>query len=97
MEEKINPDKAILAGLDAAVFSREETATESTLEELKALLETAGGTAVGTLLQSRPAPDPHSFLGEGKAEELKQAVEATGANICRLPKSARWRTSPVRR
>lgn len=81
MEEKINPDKAILAGLDAAVFSNEETATESTLEELKALLETAGGTAVGTLLQSRPAPDPHSFLGEGKVEELRQAVEATGANM----------------
>ena len=81
MEEKINPDKAILAGLDAAVFPKEETATESTLEELKALLETAGGTAVGTLLQSRPAPDPHSFLGEGKVEELRQAVEATGANM----------------
>ena len=81
MEEKINPDKAILAGLDAALFSKEETATESTLEELKALLETAGGTAVGTLLQSRPAPDPHSFLGEGKVEELRQAVEATGANM----------------
>ena len=81
MEEKINPDKAILAGLDAAVFSKEETATESTLEELKALLETAGGTAVGTLLQSRPAPDPHSFLGEGKVEERRQAVEATGANM----------------
>ena len=81
MEEKINPDKAILEGLDAAVFSKEETATESTLEELKALLETAGGTAVGTLLQSRPAPDPHSFLGEGKVEELRQAVEATGANM----------------
>ncbi len=81
MEEKINPDKAILAGLDAAVFSKEETATESTLEELKALLETAGGTAVGALLQSRPAPDPHSFLGEGKVEELRQAVEATGANM----------------
>lgn len=81
MEEKINPDKAILAGLDAAVFSREETATESTLEELKALLETAGGTAVGMLLQARPAPDPHSFLGEGKVEELRQAVEASGANM----------------
>ncbi len=81
MEEKINPDKAILAGLDAAVFSKEETADESTLEELKALLETAGGTAVGTLLQSRPAPDPHSFLGEGKVEELRQAVEATDANM----------------
>ena len=81
MEEKINPDKAILAGLDAAGVSREETATESTLEELKALLETAGGTAVGMLLQARPAPDPHSFLGEGKVEELRQAVEATGANM----------------
>ena len=81
MEEKYNPDKAILAGLDAAVFSKEETATESTLEELRALLETAGGTAVGTLLQSRYAPDPHSFLGEGKVEELRQAVEATGANM----------------
>ena len=81
MEEKFDPDKAILAGLDAAVFSKEETATESTLEELRALLETAGGTAVGTLLQSRYAPDPHSFLGEGKAEELRQAVEATGANM----------------
>lgn len=77
--EEIN--RAILAGLNASVFSAEETATEATLEELRALLETAGGTAVGTLLQSRPAPDPHSFLGEGKAEELRQAVEATGADM----------------
>ncbi len=81
MEEKVAIDKAILAGLDAAVFSKEETATERSLEELRALLETAGGSAVGMLLQSRPAPDPHSFLGEGKAEELRAAVEETGANM----------------
>ena len=79
--QKLNPEKAILAGLDAAVFTREETATEETLRELQALLETAGGEAVGMLLQSRPAPDPHSFLGEGKAEELRGAVEATGAQM----------------
>ena len=79
--EKINPEKAILAGLDASVFTKEETATEETLEELRALLETAGGEAVGMLLQSRPAPDPHSFLGEGKAEELRAAVEETGAQM----------------
>ena len=79
-EKKIS-EKAILAGLDAAVFTRAETATEESLEELEALLETAGGTCVGKLLQSRPAPDPHSFLGEGKAEELRQAVEATGADM----------------
>ena len=75
------PEKTILAGLDAGVFSKEETATEESMEELEALLETAGGTCVGTLLQSRPTPDPHSFLGEGKAEELRQAVEATGADM----------------
>jgi GTP-binding protein HflX len=81
MEGTLKPEKAILAGLDASVFSREETATERTLEELEALLETAGGQAVGKLLQSRPAPDPHSFLGEGKALELKAAVEETGADM----------------
>lgn len=75
------PEKTILAGLDAGVFSKEETATEESMAELEALLETAGGTCVGTLLQSRPTPDPHSFLGEGKAEELRQAVEATGADM----------------
>lgn len=75
------PEKTILAGLDAGVFSKEETATEESMAELEALLETAGGTCVGMLLQSRPTPDPHSFLGEGKAEELRQAVEATGADM----------------
>ncbi len=75
------PEKTILAGLDAGVFSREETATEETMDELEALLETAGGQCVGRLLQSRPSPDPHSFLGEGKAEELRQAVEATDADM----------------
>lgn len=79
--QKIKAEKAILAGLDAAVFTREETATEQTLDELEALLQTAGGTCVGKLLQSRPAPDSHSFLGEGKAEELRAAVEETGAEM----------------
>ncbi|MDD6023066.1 MAG: GTPase HflX [Oscillospiraceae bacterium] len=79
--ERKNPEKAILAGLDAGIFTREETATEETLDELRALLETAGGECVGLLLQSRPAPDPHSFLGEGKAQELATAVEETGADM----------------
>jgi len=79
--QKIKSEKAILAGLDAAVFTKAETATEETLEELEALLETAGGSCVGKLLQSRYAPDPHSFLGEGKVEELRQAVEATDADM----------------
>ena len=80
-EEKIIIEKAILVGLNADVFTAEETATEQTLDELEALLETAGGECVGRVLQNRHAPDPHSFLGEGKVEEIAELVETTGANL----------------
>ena len=39
-------EKAVLAGLDAACFTKEETASEVSLTELQALLETAGGECV---------------------------------------------------
>ncbi len=83
MEEnrRPRPERTILAGLNANIFDAAETATEETMDELEALLETAGGVCVGRLLQSRPAPDPHSFLGPGKAEELRQAVEAAEADM----------------
>ncbi len=82
MEEnkKQGPEHTILAGLSSGVL-RNDTATEASLDELAALLETAGGICVGRLLQSRPSPDPHSFLGEGKAQELRTAVEETGATM----------------
>ena len=74
-------EKAVLAGLDAACFTKEETASETSLEELQALLETAGGECVGKVLQSRPTPDPHSFVGQGKAEEIRDLVKETGAKL----------------
>ncbi len=46
------------------------------MEELKALLETAGGVCCGMVLQSRPTPDPRSFIGEGKVQEMKALIEA---------------------
>ena len=61
-EENIN--RAVLVGLNAGALSREENADESSLEELAALLETAGGTCVGTVLQNKDAPDPH-WRGQG--------------------------------
>ena len=79
--EKKIPERVFLAGLNAGIFTPEETATEKTLQELAALTETAGGIPVGMLLQSRPAPDPHSFLGEGKAEELAAAAQELGADM----------------
>ncbi len=74
-------EKAVLAGLNADLFTKEETATPQSMEELDALLQTAGGECVGKLLQSRHTPDAHSFLGEGKAEELRDLVEETGAGM----------------
>ena len=49
------------------------------LGELRELLRTAGVTAVGELVQRRPAPDPRTYVGKGKLEELKQLVKQTGA------------------
>ena len=74
-------EKAVLAGLDAACFTKEETASEVSLTEVQALLETAGGECVGKVLQSRPTPDPHSFVGQGKAEEIRDLVKETGAKL----------------
>ena len=80
-QEKIIQEKAILAGLNSDVFTAEETATEETMDELEALLETAGGQCVGRVLQNRHTPDPHSFVGEGKAAELKELAETTEASL----------------
>ena len=59
-------DRAVLVGLNADSFWPEQTATEQTLEELRSLLETAGGECAGIVLQNRHTPDAHSFIGEGK-------------------------------
>ena len=79
--EKPVIEKAVLAGLNADVFDRAENATDETLDELEALLETAGGVCAAKVLQHRPAPDPHSFFGEGKAEEIRQLIETTEATM----------------
>ena len=79
--EKKIVERAVLVGLNASCFTEEETATESTLDELEDLLETAGGFCTGKILQNRHTPDPHSFIGEGKALEVKMLVEATGSNM----------------
>lgn len=74
-------EKAVLAGLNADCFKKEEQATEASLDELEALLETAGGVCVGKVLQNKHAPDPHSFVGEGKAQEIKELAETNNASM----------------
>ena len=79
-DEKIQ-ERAVLVGLNADCFTRQQTATDETLEELEALLETAGGFCTGKILQNRHAPDAHSFIGEGKAQEVKMLVEFTESTM----------------
>ena len=74
-------ERAVLVGLNADCFTKEQTATDETLEELDALLETAGGFCTGKILQNRHTPDSHSFIGEGKAQEVRMLVEATESTM----------------
>ena len=78
-QEKIN--RAVLVGLNAFSLSKEENATEASMEELSALLETAGGETVGVVLQSKDSPDPRTFIGEGKVAEVKELVQAMDADM----------------
>ena len=80
LEVKVQ-ERAVLVGLNADCFTKEQTATDETLEELEALLETAGGFCTGKVLQNRHTPDSHSFIGEGKALEVKMLVEATASTM----------------
>ena len=79
--EKNVQERAVLVGLNADCFTKEQTATDETLEELEALLETAGGFCTGKVLQNRHTPDSHCFIGEGKAQEVKMLVEFTQSTM----------------
>ena len=79
--EKNTVERAVLVGLNADCFTAAQTATDETLEELEALLETAGGFCTGKVLQNRHTPDSHSFIGEGKAIEVRMLVEATESDM----------------
>ena len=74
-------ERAVLVGLNADCFTKAQTATDETLEELEALLETAGGFCTGKILQNRHTPDAHSFIGEGKAQEVRMLVEFTESTM----------------
>ncbi|HEX8344608.1 MAG TPA: GTPase HflX, partial [Actinoplanes sp.] len=57
---------------------------ENSLAELKLLAETAGSEILEGLIQRRSRPDPATYIGSGKVDELRDAVVATGADtvIC---------------
>ncbi|QBI53292.1 GTPase HflX [Streptomonospora litoralis] len=53
---------------------------DNSLTELKQLAETAGAAVLEGVTQRRRKPDPATYIGRGKAEELREIVESTGAD-----------------
>ncbi len=74
-------NRAILVGLSSRVLDPQDNASDATLDELAALLDTAGGVSVGQVLQNKDAPDPRTFIGEGKLAEVKDLVNTLNADL----------------
>ena len=74
-------ERVVLAGVWTQGDVRD---AENSMIELAALAETAGSTVLEGLMQRRDKPDPSTFLGSGKAKELRDVVVETGADtvIC---------------
>jgi len=70
------PEKAVIAGLAADTMEPRDRSTEESLDELEALLETAGGICLARSLQNRRSPEPRTFIGKGKVGELKELAQA---------------------
>ncbi|MFM5904754.1 MAG: GTPase HflX [Micrococcales bacterium] len=69
-------ERVVLIG----IWNGDVSEAENSLRELAALAETAGSEVLDGLLQRRANPDPATFLGKGKAQELLEIVRATGAD-----------------
>ncbi len=74
-------DRAVLVGLSSPKLDKRDNADEDTLEELSALVETAGGEVVATVFQTRFSPEPRTFIGEGKVEEVRELVRNEEATM----------------
>ena len=70
-------ENVVLVGVDPQ-GSHEDA--ENSLRELAALAETAGAVVLDGVLQRRPHPDPATYIGRGKAAELRDLVAAVGAD-----------------
>lgn len=74
-------ERAVLAGLSAACMDEHERSNDVSMDELAALVETAGGEVVGLVMQNLPTPNPRSFIGDGKVKELKELIEANDCDL----------------
>ena len=71
-------EKIVLVGVTIPPATEDQT--ERHLDELALLVDTAGADEAARVLQRRDAPDPATYIGRGKAEELRQLSEAVDAD-----------------
>ena len=79
-------ERAILVGLELKSRSRRGAdpipyGAEESLEELKALADTAGASVEESIVQSRPAPDAATLIGSGKVAELRGLIHSEKADV----------------
>jgi len=68
-------EKIVLVGVTSRGQDAEDT--EASLDELELLVDTAGADVVARVVQQRAAPDPATYVGRGKAEELRDVAVET--------------------
>ena len=73
------PEKVIAVGVVLADQTRR--VADEHLDELEKLIESAGGAVAAKILAKRKAPDPASFIGSGKAEEIKRLAEKGSVSL----------------
>ena len=73
------PEKAIAVGV--VLPDRSRYVTEEHLAELEQLIASAGGSVVAKIVAKRNAPDPATWIGSGKAEEIKRIAVREGASL----------------
>ncbi|MEG2933688.1 MAG: GTPase HflX [Gordonibacter sp.] len=71
-------ERAVLVGVDRPGVS---WPLPSSLAELERLVDTAGADVVATTTQKLDAPNPRTFVGSGKAEEIAQLARANAADL----------------
>jgi len=71
--------RALLVGTGFGL--RDADAAQASLEELAALTDTAGADPVELVLQRRDRPDPATYIGSGKAQELKMVGDALDIDL----------------
>jgi GTP-binding protein HflX len=71
-------EKIVLVGV--GLPGEDDDAVDAGLDELALLIDTAGAVEVGRLVQRREAPDPSTYLGRGKVQELARLCEALDAD-----------------